>query len=121
MTDITPNEGTAPSEGHRNGILIGIGALVAVVAFAAAIYLLTRDNGNSTQTAATSTATTSVPTTLPVDTSTAVWPFASSATRRPEDIRDRRPTTSSPTTIQWTVSRTPDPHRGRAGRLRRNG
>jgi hypothetical protein len=91
MTDITPNEGTAPSEGHRNGILIGIGALVAVVAFAAAIYLLTRDNGNSTQTAATSTtATTSVPTTLPVDTSTAVWPFASSATRFSDPVSAAR-------------------------------
>jgi hypothetical protein len=92
MTDITPHEDTAPSEGHRRQLLIGIGALVAVVALATAIYLLTRDNGNSTRTAATSTTatTTSVATTLPVDTSTAVWPFASSATRYSDPVSAAR-------------------------------
>ncbi len=92
MTDLTPHEDTAPGEGHRRRLAIGIGALVAVVALATALYLLTRDDGNSPQTAATSTTapTTGVATTLPVDTATAVWPCTSSATRYSDPVSAAR-------------------------------
>ena len=92
MTEMTPDTGTEPGEHRRRGLLVGIGALVAVVAIAVAIYLVTRDDGSSEQTATTSTqaTTTDAQTTVPVDTSTAVWPFASSATRYPDPVSAAR-------------------------------
>jgi Immunoglobulin-like domain of bacterial spore germination len=101
MTDVTPDQGTEPGGPSRRGLLLGIGALVAVLAIALAVYLITRDDGGSEQTATTSTSTspttttaapttTVPPTTVPVDTSTAVWPFASSATRYSDPVSAAR-------------------------------
>ena len=102
MTEIVPDDDTPPSAPHRRGLLIGIGAFVAVVAIVVVVYLVTRDDDGSKQTAATSTVptatvpattvpATSVPlTTPPVDTSTAVWPFASSATRYSDPVSAAR-------------------------------
>ncbi len=88
MTEIDDDDTTAPvtpGTPHRRALLIGIGALVAVVAIAVAVYLVTRDDGGS-QPAATSVA----PTTPPVDTSTAVWPFATSTTRYSDPVSAAR-------------------------------
>ena len=91
MSEIAPDEATAPDGRRRRGLLVGAGALVAVVAIAAVVYLATRDTGTSTHTAATSTTTTTLsPTTSPVDTSTAVWPFASSTTRYSDPVAAAR-------------------------------
>ena len=55
MTEIVPDDDTPPSAPHRRGLLIGIGAFVAVVAIVVVVYLVTRDDDGSKQTAATST------------------------------------------------------------------
>jgi hypothetical protein len=88
MNEIGIEDDTSSGAPGRRGLLIGIATLVAVVAIAVVVYLVTRDDDDSPQTAVTSTTatttaptTTASPTSLPVDTSTAVWPFASSATR----------------------------------------
>jgi hypothetical protein len=96
MTEVVPDDDTSPSAPRRRGLLIGIGALVAVVAIAVVVYLVTRDDDGSQPTAVTSTTATSTtptsvgPTTLPVDTATAVWPFASSATRYSDPVSAAR-------------------------------
>ncbi len=100
MTEFAPDDDTSPSGPRRRGLLIGIGALVAVVAIAVVVYLVTRDDGGSQQTAATSTTSTTAPSTtpttavpptaLPVDTSTAVWPFASGPTRYSDPVSAAR-------------------------------
>ena len=92
MTEIVSDDDTSPSAPRRRRLLIGIGVFVAVVAIVVVVYLVTRDDDGSKQTAATSTIpTTTVPlTTLPVDTSTAVWPFASSATRYSDPVSAAR-------------------------------
>ena len=91
MTEIVSDEDTSPSAPRRRRLLIGVGVFVAVVAIVVVVYLVT-DDGGSKQTAATSTIpTTTVPlTTLPVDTSTAVWPFASSAIRYSDPVSAAR-------------------------------
>jgi hypothetical protein len=91
VTVIGTDDDTSPGEPRRRGLLLGVGALVAVVAVAVVVYLVTRDDGSrptavtsttpTTTTPTTSTTTAAGPTSLPVDTSTAVWPFVSSATR----------------------------------------
>jgi Immunoglobulin-like domain of bacterial spore germination len=89
VTDHRPEDGD-PGNGvhHRHrGLLVGIGALVAVAAIAGAVYLVIRDDdGDSTTTSATTTAPATTPpaTTLPVETTTAVWPNASTTTRYPD-------------------------------------
>lgn len=103
--DSTTPPGTpgTPGTPRRRGLLIGIGALVAVVVIAVAVFLVTRDDGGSQQTATTSTTattagsttstvppTTVTPTTQPVDTSTAVWPFATSTTRYSDPVSAAR-------------------------------
>jgi Immunoglobulin-like domain of bacterial spore germination len=92
MADATPDEARSPGEGRGRWFLIGAGAALAVVAVAAVVYLVTRDDGTSTQTVATSTTatSTSAPTTLPVDTSIAVWPFPSSTTRFSDPVSAAR-------------------------------
>ena len=97
MTEMVPGDDSSPSVPRRRGLLIGIGALVAVGAIAVVVYLVTRDDGGSQQTAVTSTTATSAtatttvgPTTAPVDTSTAVWPFAASATRYSDPVSAAR-------------------------------
>ena len=100
MTEIVSDDDTSPSAPRRRGLLIGIGALVAVVAIAVVVYLVARGDGGSQQTVATSTTSTTAPlttptttiplTALPVDTSTAVWPFASSATRYSDPVSAAR-------------------------------
>jgi hypothetical protein len=88
MTEIGTDGDASPGAPRRRNLLTGIGVFVAVAAIAVVVYLATRDDGRSQQTAVTSTAapaaaptTAAGPTPLPVDTSMAVWPFASSATR----------------------------------------
>jgi hypothetical protein len=88
-------------ERRGRGLLIGIGAVLAVVAIAVVVYLVTRDDdGNSTAPAVTTTTTattttspgtTGAPaTSLPVDTSTAVWPSPSSTTRYADPVAAAR-------------------------------
>ena len=88
MTEIVSDDDASPSAPRRRRLLIGIGVFVAAVAIVVVVYLVTRDDDGSKQTAATSTIpTTTVPlTTLPVDTSTAMWPFASSAIRYSDPV-----------------------------------
>lgn len=83
MTEATPEKP------RRSGLFIGFGALVVVVLVALAVYLSARDDGDSAKPAATSTRATA-PTTLPVDASTAVWPFASSTTRYSDPVSAAR-------------------------------
>jgi hypothetical protein len=80
-------------QSRRRVWLLGVGAFAVVVTIAVAAYLITKDDGTSTQraaptttTVAPSTTTTAVgpsttPATVPVDTSSAVWPDVSSSTR----------------------------------------
>jgi len=104
MTEPTTDQPDERPERRRRGLLIGIGALVAVVAIALVIFLVTRDDGTTTDTASTSTRATtattgSTPTstsspattvTAPVDTATAVWPDASTTTRYADPIAAAR-------------------------------
>jgi Immunoglobulin-like domain of bacterial spore germination len=91
MSERAPDEATASGGWRRRELLVGAGALVAVVAIAAVVYFVTRDTGTSTDTAGPSTTTTTLtPTTSPVDTSTAVWPFASSTTRASDPVAAAR-------------------------------
>jgi Immunoglobulin-like domain of bacterial spore germination len=80
---------------RRRGVAIGIAALVLVVAVALVGYLLVREDDGSTKqegTPATGAAptTTAVAPTTGVETSTAVWPFVSSATRYPDPLSAAR-------------------------------
>lgn len=91
-TSITPDgDGAEPSR-RRRGLLIGVGALLVVLAIAIALYAVTRDDGDSTPNATTSTtgANPTLPTTTPIDTSTAVWPVASSTTRYSDPVSAAR-------------------------------
>jgi Immunoglobulin-like domain of bacterial spore germination len=103
MTEPTTEPPETRPEGRRRGLLIGIGALVAVVVIAFVVYLVTRDDGTDTRTAATTTsaATTSTststsapattaPVTVPVDTATAVWPYAAGTTRYADPVAAAR-------------------------------
>jgi hypothetical protein len=74
------------------GLLLAAGALLSVVAVATVIYAVSRDNGDSHPTAATSStgANPTLPTTTPVDTSTAMWPVASSTTRYGDPVSAAR-------------------------------
>jgi len=89
---ITPDGSTEGPIRQRRGLLIGAGAVLLVLAIAVVIYAVTRDDSDSTPTAATTStgANPTLPTTTPVDTSTAVWPAASSTTRYADPVSAAR-------------------------------
>jgi Immunoglobulin-like domain of bacterial spore germination len=93
MSEDTPENAPGASGTRRRGLLIGAGAVLSVLAIAIVIYAVTRDESDSHPTAATSTtaaANPTPPTTTPVDTSTAVWPVASSSTRYSDAVSAAR-------------------------------
>ena len=95
-SDITPNGKTNGRPRHRRGLLIAAGALVVGAGSRRRDLRrhprrrrLEPDTAVTSTTSANSTLPT-VPTTLPVDTSTAVWPAASSSTRYSDPVSAAR-------------------------------
>jgi hypothetical protein len=78
---MTPDGHTEGPIRQRRGLVIGAGAVLFVLAIAVVIYAVTRDDNDSNPT---------LPTTTPVDTSTAMWPVASSTTRYSDPVSAAR-------------------------------
>jgi len=96
MFEDTPENAPRAPDSSRRGLLIGVGVFATALVIAAVIYAVTRDNGDSTPKAATSTSEpqttlpTTTPATTPVGTSTAMWPIASSTTRYADPVSAAR-------------------------------
>jgi len=88
----TDEAGPSRSGNRRRQYALIAGGLVVALVVVGVVIALTRDDGGESRSAPATTTTTAPTSTTgaPVDTSTAVWPFASSATRYADPVAAAR-------------------------------